>query len=451
MNSASSFPWLARLVGALAALSVVIPLVATASTQRDRDLTLLRPSWFWSGVPEGHSATVEDHARMFWYQPRDPVKERDLDPTLRQEEGGSEARTALELSIQPPVDDSIMGASDWAGIVQGVSDTGLDMSGLTAVEVWINDFHRDHTATHATLRIALGHFTEDAFWDAHHPPNFRLDTEDKNRDGRLDRIDPMDISYLPNDEDTGLDGLHDQEEPGYSPGDDPNGDDYRFNPNTPDYSHINNTEGNALDNPLARPDTEDRNQDGGLDIDEEYLEATVDLADSAFVQIDVPRDYRDYPVVGDQNGWRLFRIPMEAFQAVNAPDASSILHTILAARLVFDTIDHPLTLQIGGIRLDGVPAPPGSATILNQNRPNPFNPSTVITFELPQSSRVRLDVFDVAGRRVATVLDRVLDAGPQRAIWSARDDSGRPLASGVYFYRLRTPTAERTRRMVLVK
>ena len=152
-------------------------------------------------------------------------------------------------------------------------------------------------------------------------------------------------------------------------------------------------------------------------------------------------------MVDVRNGWRLFRIPIAAFQTVGAPDPSRLL----AIRLVLDTMTHALPLQIAGIRLAGVPAPPGSQLVLNQNRPNPFNPSTVITFELPESGLARLEIYDVAGRRIAKVVDETLDAGPQRALWSGRDENGRPVASGVYFYRLWTPRGEISRRMVLMK
>lgn len=429
------------------ALSTLFPRSAAPSPLRDRDVSLLRPGWFWSAVPAGHSDLLEDHARINWYAPSMPVREVDLDPSLMAEEGSHDVRPAMELSIRPPAIDTsavTMDSSDWAGIVQELSVTGLDVSGLRAVELWLNDFHRDHTTTHATLRLAYGEFSEDAFWDLDHPPNAKLDTEDKNQDGRLDRRDPEDFSYAIQDEDTGLDGLHDSEEPGYTGlGSDPNQDDYRFDFNSGDYSTINNTEGNAVVDPSARPDTEDLNRNGVLDLDEDYREVSIDLSDSAFVAIDVPRDY----VIQDaQNGWRLFRIPVESFQAVGSP--GMVAHAI---RLVLEGLSEPARLQIGGIRLVGVPAPPGVHVLLNQNRPNPFNPSTAITYELPRSLRARLEIYDVAGRRIATLFDEVQDAGPHRTLWSGRDDAGRPVPSGVYLYRLWTPGGETSRRMVLLK
>src|SRR5258705_63991 len=121
------------------------------------------------------------------------------------------------------------------------------------------------------------------------------------------------------DEDTGLDGLHDDEEPGFDPdlNPDPNGDDYHFVTGSTDYSKINNPERNSVDDPNGRPDTEDLNLDGNLNTQNDYFEATIDLSDTTNVAIDVARDYPGNPDVKPENGWRLFRIALDspAFQA----------------------------------------------------------------------------------------------------------------------------------------
>jgi hypothetical protein len=88
---------------------------------------------------------------------------------------------------------------------------------------------------------------------------------------------------------------------------------------------------------------------------------------------------------------------------------------------------------------------------LAQNAPNPFNPSTVIPFELMRGGRVVLDVFDVTGGRVRSLLDDVLPPGLHQKDWDGRDQSGREVASGVYFYRMRAADRSETRRMLLLK
>jgi hypothetical protein len=83
---------------------------------------------------------------------------------------------------------------------------------------------------------------------------------------------------------------------------------------------------------------------------------------------------------------------------------------------------------------------------LYQNYPNPFNPSTTISFSLPQQGHVTLKVFDMLGREVATLLDGELNPGEHSVVYNAKK-----LASGVYYYRLRTSTFSQTKTMVMMK
>ena len=83
--------------------------------------------------------------------------------------------------------------------------------------------------------------------------------------------------------------------------------------------------------------------------------------------------------------------------------------------------------------------------------PNPFNPSTTLSFALPASSRVLLEVFDVRGQLVATLLDENRTAGVHRVTWDGRDRSGQPVASGVYLCRIQAGSFNGTKRMVLIK
>ncbi|HET9130974.1 MAG TPA: T9SS type A sorting domain-containing protein [Terriglobia bacterium] len=90
-------------------------------------------------------------------------------------------------------------------------------------------------------------------------------------------------------------------------------------------------------------------------------------------------------------------------------------------------------------------AAPGNF-VLQQNYPNPFNPSTNVNFQLPIAVHARLDVFDVLGRRVTTLIDGRLNAGIHHAAFD-----GSKLASGVYFYRLQAGNFTSTKKLVLMK
>lgn len=88
---------------------------------------------------------------------------------------------------------------------------------------------------------------------------------------------------------------------------------------------------------------------------------------------------------------------------------------------------------------------------LRQNYPNPFNPVTRIDFELPRSGEVEVSVFNLLGRQVISLLSGRIKAGLHSVEWDGTDGNGRRVASGVYFYRLSTPTVSETRKMLLLK
>jgi endonuclease I len=93
---------------------------------------------------------------------------------------------------------------------------------------------------------------------------------------------------------------------------------------------------------------------------------------------------------------------------------------------------------------------PALAFRLHQNAPNPFHPTTVIRFDLPQRAPVSLRIYDVAGRMVRDlVTGGTLEAGRHEAAWNGRGDSGQRLGAGLYFYRLQAGAFRETRRMVL--
>ncbi len=88
---------------------------------------------------------------------------------------------------------------------------------------------------------------------------------------------------------------------------------------------------------------------------------------------------------------------------------------------------------------------------LEQNNPNPFNPVTMIGYTVPTKAKVTLQVYDVTGRLVTTLVDQARDAGRYSAEWNGRNAAGDPVGSGVYFYRLSVGNNSLTRKMVLLK
>jgi hypothetical protein len=88
---------------------------------------------------------------------------------------------------------------------------------------------------------------------------------------------------------------------------------------------------------------------------------------------------------------------------------------------------------------------------LRQNVPNPFNPITVIRYQLPQTADVRIDVFNIAGRLVKTIVDERQEAGYKEVAWDGRNEAGEKVASGVYMYRMEAGDYTSKRTMVLLK
>jgi PKD repeat protein len=88
---------------------------------------------------------------------------------------------------------------------------------------------------------------------------------------------------------------------------------------------------------------------------------------------------------------------------------------------------------------------------LLQNRPNPFNPSTDISFRLPEGGHAVVDIFDISGRTVKTLGDRYFDAGTHTVTWDGKNSAGELVASGVYLYRLTASDFTQTKKMILMK
>jgi hypothetical protein len=88
---------------------------------------------------------------------------------------------------------------------------------------------------------------------------------------------------------------------------------------------------------------------------------------------------------------------------------------------------------------------------LKQNFPNPFNPATLIEFSVPQTQHVTLEIFNVLGEHVTTLVNRYLTTGNYSVTWNGDDSKGNVVTSGVYFYRLSAGEFSQTRKMMMVK
>jgi hypothetical protein len=157
-------------------------------------------------------------------------------------------------------------------------------------------------------------------------------------------------------------------------------------------------------------------------------------------------------------------LPREAFSS-GAVDASGgglrLRGTLGEAGFVGRSGGPPLSLGHGfwarafvSIASEAPGAPSAALSFTNDlapGFPNPFRDAITFAFGLARPSPVRLRLFDVAGRRVATLVDEELPAGRFERRWSGLDDAGRPVGSGVYFYRLDAGDWSRTRRVLKLR
>ncbi len=101
--------------------------------------------------------------------------------------------------------------------------------------------------------------------------------------------------------------------------------------------------------------------------------------------------------------------------------------------------------------LTGIPHLPMLSFKVKQNYPNPFSSNTTIEYSLPFSAPVILTVYNILGERVARIIEPMQSKGPHSIVWNGRDENGKKVASGIYFYRLQAGAFSATKKMVLLR
>jgi hypothetical protein len=129
------------------------------------------------------------------------------------------------------------------------------------------------------------------------------------------------------------------------------------------------------------------------------------------------------------------------FRFVSDPDGNSI-------GVMIDDIGWRVGAMTG---VEDAPVSLPEKLTLRQNYPNPFNPRTALSFGLPDKSDVSLEIFDLLGRKITTVVNGELEAGNHSIIWDGKDSYGNPVSSGIYFYRLVTDFGVKQAKMTLLK
>jgi len=170
---------------------------------------------------------------------------------------------------------------------------------------------------------------------------------------------------------------------------------------------------------------------------------------------DTPKAYRMATVVVSDRPLTPVELTYHDRQAEWFGSDNDNIHAFAAATGFRASMDTRLPPSITAVLDDAVaiaPGLPGTSPELEQNYPNPFNSSTVIRFALPTSQDVELAIYNLAGQKVATLVDGTRQAATYTVRWDGRDVSGHDLASGVYLYRLRAGGEQvQTRKLVLIR
>jgi flagellar hook assembly protein FlgD len=88
---------------------------------------------------------------------------------------------------------------------------------------------------------------------------------------------------------------------------------------------------------------------------------------------------------------------------------------------------------------------------LSQNYPNPFNAETIIKYQLPKSGKVKLQIYDIAGRMISTLVNGEQKAGYYVISWDCRNSAGQGASSGIYFFRINAGDFMQTKKLLLIR
>ena len=281
------------------------------AAKRITPLGITRKSWRPAAPPIGKVdprliyPTLEARGTMKWYEPYGQVSIKEIWPNRDINANVAQTVNVLIMDFEPA--DSLADITQsWGGLQKGLSSGYYDQSESKFLEIWVK-------GTQGTMHIDIGQISEDYI------PNSKYDSEDKMRNGFRNNL-------LDEGEDIGVDGMANSDPRAIGGGGDfwdinGNGirdfgepysnDDWAYSSGSADYDKINGTEGNENDTGGRVPDSEDMNGNYALDVNNEYFSYSFSLE----------RDHPDTVYIagasinketGEDNGWRLYRIPLDA-------------------------------------------------------------------------------------------------------------------------------------------
>lgn len=164
-----------------------------------------------------------------------------------------------------------------------------------------------------------------------------------------------------------------------------------------------------------------------------------------------------FPVIlGEPEGYTLFggQSPFPRDYIIDPNGIVQYVNTEYRPTEMSVIIERLLPTATPGEEEDVTDSPLPRGVLLGQNFPNPFNPSTTISFEIGSEkgpSEVDLSIYNLRGKRVRTLISGKLEPGQHSLVWDGTDDSQNPLPSGAYIYRLKVGKENRARKMILAR
>jgi len=185
----------------------------------------------------------------------------------------------------------------------------------------------------------------------------------------------------------------------------------------------------------------------------EIVPSTVNSTDKALYQIIEDNIIVDSIYI-DQNDGSGFWVSLgEYFLTANVEVKVKVMDTgesSVGAVLRADAVKFSLIEEVTGIESSTAESIP-SKYQLHQNYPNPFNPETVIAYQIPKAEHVKIEVFNLLGERIKTLINLFLPAGNHSITWDGKNYNGSRVASGTYFYRIKAGNFIQTKKMIYLR
>ena len=185
----------------------------------------------------------------------------------------------------------------------------------------------------------------------------------------------------------------------------------------------------------------------------EIVPSTVNSTDKALYQIIVDNIIVDSIYIDQNNGSGFWVSLGEYFLTADVEVTVKVMDTgesSVGVVLRADAVKFSLIEEVTGIESSSSESIPNKYH-LHQNYPNPFNPETVIVYQIPKAEHVKIEVFNLLGERIKTLINLFLAAGNHSITWDGKNYNGSQVASGTYFYRIKAGNFIQTKKMIYLR